>query len=60
MSKKYELTPVGILAIETRTSVEDARRTLQNIQSYASTIKKNSIIFKKNGDIIFVQVRKTK
>lgn len=68
MSKKYELTPEGIFALEYHVvnrstqekSFEDSRLILHAVKRYAHGHKKNAIVFKKNGDIIFVQVRKTK
>ena len=45
MSKHYELTPEGLLSIEIRQSVEDARLILHSLKRYARSIKKNAIIY---------------
>ena len=60
MSKHYELTPEGLLSIEIRQSVEDARLILHSLKRYARSIKKNAIIFTKDDDIIFAKVKKGK
>jgi hypothetical protein len=60
MAKHYELTPSGLLAIEIRQPVEDAHRILHSLRRYAESRKQNAIVFKKNGDIIFVKVRRDK
>ena len=58
MSKRYELTPEGLLSIEINRSVQDARLIFHSLRRYAASIKKNAICFKKNGDVIFIKVHK--
>ena len=68
MAKHYELTPEGIFALEyhvvnqatERKSFEDSRLILHAVKRYAAGHKKNAIVFKKNGDIVFVKVRRSK
>lgn len=59
-TKRYELTPEGLLGIETRLGTDDARLILHSMKRYARSIKKNAIIFTKDNEIIFAKVEKRK